>query len=67
MKYALFFFAFTISLIAVSCKKKCHECHYDLNNSTVNIGEYCGDELAAIEASGYAANDTTYEVHCEEH
>jgi hypothetical protein len=53
--------------MAVSCMKKCHECHYDLNGAEVEIGEYCGDELEAIEASGYAVNDTTFEVHCHGH
>jgi hypothetical protein len=51
----------------VSCKKKCHECHYDLNGAEVEIGEYCGDELEALEAAGFAVGDTTYEVHCHEH
>ncbi len=55
------------SLLISSCKKKCHECHYDVNGSLVEIGEYCGDDLAAIEASGYVVADSTYEVHCEEH
>ncbi len=67
MKNKFLVFAVVVSVCAVSCKKKCHECHYDLNGATVDIGEYCGDELEAIEASGYEANGTTYEVHCEEH
>lgn len=54
-------------LLVVSCKKKCHECHYDLNGAEVEIGEYCGDDLEALEASGFAVGDTTYEVHCHEH
>ena len=56
-----------LSLLAVSCKKKCHDCHYDLNGAEVEIGEYCGDELEALEAAGFAVGDTTYEVHCHEH
>ncbi len=67
MKCAFFVLAVMISLLAVSCKKKCHECHYDFNGSIVEIGEYCGDDLASIEASGYVVADSTYEVHCEEH
>lgn len=55
------------SLWSISCQKKCHECHYDVNGSLVEISEYCGDDLAAIEASGYVVADSTYEVHCEEH
>ena len=53
----------------VGCKKnKCAECHYeDANNAEVEIGEYCGDDLEDIEASGYSDGTTTYEVHCGEH
>jgi hypothetical protein len=67
MKYTILVFAVVVSVCAVSCKRKCHECHYDSNGSIVEIGEYCGDDLAAIEASGYVVADSTYEVHCEEH
>jgi hypothetical protein len=56
-----------LCFLAVSCKKKCHECHYDLNNAEVEIGEYCGDDLEALETTGFAVGDTTYEVHCHEH
>lgn len=66
MKNALLVLVF-VCLLAVSCKKKCHECHYDLNGTEVEIGEYCGDDLEALEASGFAVGDTTYEVHCHEH
>ncbi len=59
------FAAFTL----VGCKKnKCAECHYDASNgSEVEIGQYCGDDLEDIEASGYSDGTTTYEVHCGEH
>jgi len=66
MKNAILILA-VLSLLAVSCKKKCHDCHYDLNGAEVEIGEYCGDDLEALEASGFAVGDTTYEVHCHEH
>ncbi|MFM7235091.1 MAG: hypothetical protein ACKOZM_10945 [Flavobacteriales bacterium] len=66
-KYA-FLSVFAMGMVIASCKEKCHECHYDLNGAEIEIGEYCGDELEAIEASGYVAADTiTYEVHCHEH
>jgi hypothetical protein len=67
MKFKILFSVCVCALMAVSCMKKCHECHYDLNGAEVEIGEYCGDELEAIEASGYAVNDTTFEVHCHGH
>jgi hypothetical protein len=67
MKNTLYLFMIALAISAVSCKKKCHECHYDSNGAIVEIGEYCGDDLAAIEASGFVVADSTYEVHCEEH
>jgi len=69
MKSIVFFlFALSTALLAVSCKREsCHECHYDLNGAEVEIGEYCGDELEAIEADGYRVDTITYEVHCHEH
>ena len=55
-------------LAVTSCKKdECHECHYDMNGSEVELGEKCGNELEELEASGYASNGTTYDVHCDEH
>ena len=33
----------------------------------VELGEKCDDALEELEASGYAVNGTTYEVHCHEH
>jgi hypothetical protein len=63
-----FFIAITtLTLFFASCKEHCHECHYDLNGAEVEIGEYCGDELEALESDGFAVGDTTYEVHCHEH
>ena len=57
-----------ITLITSCNTSECHECHYeDENDQEVELGEYCDDELEAIEANGYNLNDTTYEVHCHEH
>lgn len=67
MKNKFLVFALVVSVCAASCKKKCHECHYDSAGATIDIGEFCGEELVAIEASGFTVGDTTYEVHCEEH
>ncbi len=58
--------AIVVVLIA-SCKKHCHDCHYDGPNGEVELGEKCGDEVEALESSGYPASDTTYTVHCHEH
>ena len=56
------------TLFLASCKKEeCHECHYDGPSGEVELGEKCGDELEALEASGYNSGGTTYEVHCHEH
>ena len=53
----------------ISCNK-CHECHYDYNGGEVELGEYCGDELEAIEANGYVipsdSTGTVRTVHCGE-
>ena len=69
MKSTVFFlFALSTALLAVSCKREsCHECHYDLNGAEVEIGEFCGDELEAVEADGYRVDTVTYEVQCNEH
>lgn len=61
-----------IALLAIfsfsSCKKEeCHECHYDGPNGEVELGEKCGDDLEDLEANGFAADGTVYEVHCHEH
>ncbi|MDA7804197.1 hypothetical protein N8987_06445 [Crocinitomix sp.] len=49
-----------------SCEK-CHECHYDGPEGYIEIGEYCGDDLKALEENGYTMGDTVYTAHCEEH
>ncbi len=67
MKHVFLFSVFATTLLFASCAKKCHECHYDMNGAEIEIGEYCGDELEAIEANGYAMGDTIHEVHCHEH
>jgi hypothetical protein len=56
-----------VTALFAACKEHCHECHYDLNGAEIEIGEYCGDDLEALEADGFAVGDTTYEVHCHEH
>lgn len=57
-----------IMLALASCKKEeCHECHYDFNGEEIELGKKCGDDLKAIEKSGYAVNGVTHEVHCHEH
>ena len=62
-------FAIGLSIMAVSCnKEECHECHYDGPNGEVELGEKCGDDLEALEASGYTDdNGTKYDVHCHDH
>jgi hypothetical protein len=67
MKINLRLTFFAVSALVASCKERCHECHYDLNGAEVEIGEYCGDDLEALEAGGFAAGDTIFEVHCHEH
>jgi len=62
------FIAVAVLLAVSSCKKdECHECHYDIDGSTVSIGERCGDALEEVEKSGYAANGVVFDVHCHEH
>lgn len=68
MNSKMYFAALVLcSVFVVACKRNCHECHYDLNGAEVEIGEYCGDELEAIETEGYRVDSVTYEVHCHEH
>ena len=59
-----------VTLFGFNSCKKCHECHYDLNGTEVELGEFCGDELEAIEASGYVvpsdSTGTVHTVHCGE-
>ncbi|MFM7106062.1 MAG: hypothetical protein ACKOW8_11120 [Flavobacteriales bacterium] len=50
-----------------SCKKHCHDCHYDGPNGEVELGEKCGDEVEELESKGYTVSDTSYTVHCHEH
>ncbi len=57
-----------LAVVSFSSCKKCGECHYDAaDGSEVEIGEYCGDDLEAIESSGYVVNGETFTVHCGEH
>lgn len=58
-----------ITALGFSSCKKCSECHYDKDGAEVEIGEYCDDDLEAIEANGYHYHeeDTTYEAHCHGH
>ncbi len=60
-----------IFVFTTSCKK-CEECHYEMTDASgaemeMEIGEYCGDDLEAIEKNGYVVDGTTYEVHCHDH
>ncbi len=64
--FKIVFAALTIVAATTSCKK-CHDCHYDLNGTEVELGEYCGDDLEEIESHGTEVNGVKYEVHCEEH
>lgn len=62
------FAAIVVSLALVACKKEeCHECHYDGPNGIVELGEKCGDELEAMEATGINVDGVHYEVHCHDH
>ena len=67
-KVAIFLGA--VAVFGFSACNKCHECHYDMNGGEVELGEYCGDDAEALEASGYVdPSDTTgtvYTVHCGE-
>lgn len=59
-----------LGLLAISFNscKKCHECHYDgANDQEVELGEFCDDELEALEKDGYTEGGITFEVHCHEH
>lgn len=59
---------FALATVFVACdKEECAECHYDTANGEVEIGQYCDDDLEAIEADGYVINGETKEVHCGEH
>jgi hypothetical protein len=69
MKKSIFLAAMLVLIVGTSaCKKnKCAECHYEQGATQVDIGEYCGDDLKNIEASGYIVDSILYEVHCGEH
>lgn len=68
MKKSKLLIAGGLLVLAVSCKKEeCHECHYEKNNIEVELGEKCGDDLEALEASGFNDGGVNYEVHCHEH
>jgi hypothetical protein len=70
MKNNLTYIIFTcaIALFSSCNKETCAECHYDLTaTEEVELGEKCGDDLAALESTGIAVGDTLYEVHCHEH
>lgn len=57
-----------VGLSIVSCKKEqCHECHYEKNDTEVELGEKCGNDLKDLETNGYNDSGTNYEVHCAEH
>jgi hypothetical protein len=60
---------FSLSILTLgSCKKnKCTECHYEKGGVEVELGEKCGDDIVALEGSGFYDNGTLYEVHCHEH
>ncbi|PWH85692.1 hypothetical protein [Brumimicrobium oceani] len=67
MKKRVIFSALLVAGFTFTSCEKCSECHYDGPNGEIEIGEYCGDELEDIEASGFTVNDVNYEVHCHEH
>lgn len=57
-----------ITLMFAACKKEeCHECHYDVSGSQVELGKKCGKDLEALEKNGYEVNGTVHTVHCHEH
>jgi hypothetical protein len=63
----LSFIALGAVTLSACGKNKCHECHYEKDGQEIELGEKCGDDLEAIEASGFNDNGTVYEVHCHEH
>ena len=88
MKNNFILILFIIGIFLASCDKEdgCHECHIAYMNSVqveveVEIGEYCDDDLANVEANGYnlpndviVGNDTIpagfypgSEIHCDPH
>ena len=69
MKKTAILLLFITTIVAISCNKnECHECHYDINGTEVELGEYCGNDLSDIEANGYTdSTGTVHTVHCHEH
>ena len=81
----LLFGIFGFMISCSSSSDDCHECHIAWMNAAneeveVEIGEFCGDALADVEADGYShtidetivGNDTVpagaySDIHCEEH
>ena len=56
-----------MAFIGFNSCEKCAECHYDMGGTEVELGEYCGDDLKAIEDAGYVdSSGATQEVHCGE-
>jgi hypothetical protein len=55
-----------VALLSFNSCTKCHDCHYDLGGSEVELGEYCGDDLKSIEETGIVVNSIIYDVHCGE-
>ena len=62
-----------ISFIGLTSCKKCSECHYEAVDSSgaeveMELGEFCDEDLEALEANGYQLNDSVnVEVHCHGH
>jgi hypothetical protein len=86
MKNNFLFLAGISVFMFVACEdddhdSDCQECHIAYDNDTVqvDIGEFCGDDLANVEANGYnlteemMVGDVTIpiglytDIHCEEH
>lgn len=68
MKKTLVLSLLSLAFITFSCKKnECKMCHYEHNNSEVEIGEKCGDDIADAEANGIVVDGVQHEVHCGEH
>lgn len=67
-KLNILFVCAILSVIATACKKEeCHECHYDVNGSEIDLGKKCGSELEMVEKNGVEVDGTIHEVHCHEH
>lgn len=56
------------AVVLSSCKKdECHDCHYDINNSMVELGLKCNDDLKSAEKNGIVIDGQKYDIHCHEH